>query len=281
MPVLWLITALSSTALASPPQPQLVKDIFTGITAAGSTPSYIRAVGSTVFFTADDGIHGSEIWKSDGTAAGTLRLADIAGGPAFTSYGGMLAVETQLFFTAATPAYGSELYVYETAQMAPIIAVEQPADTSLSTGTISDFGSVAVGGSYNLTFTIKNTGTANLILGTITKDGANAADFPVSAPNVTTLTIDASTTFTVQFLPGGAGAKTAALHIASNVTGAGNPFDINLTGIGATALAESNEFVSTHSSLADLAADACFYPIQRRGEQPAQVCLQPEPGRAG
>ncbi|MEI6605501.1 MAG: ELWxxDGT repeat protein [Verrucomicrobiota bacterium] len=237
----------------------MVKDIHSG--SAGSNPQSLTPVSGALYFLADDGIHGSEIWKSDGTAAGTLRLADITGGPAFTSYGGMLAVGTQLFFTAATPAYGSELYVYDSSQGAPNIAVEQPAGTSLSTGTISDFGSVLVGTNSPLTFTIKNTGTADLVLGTITKDGANAADFSVSAPASTPLARGASTTFSVQFAPSASGTRSATLHIASNVTGTKNPFDINLTGIGATALAGFNEFVSTHSSLADLAADASATPF--------------------
>ena len=34
-------------------------------------------VGNTLFFSADDGSSGSELWKSDGTAEGTVQVADI------------------------------------------------------------------------------------------------------------------------------------------------------------------------------------------------------------
>ena len=43
-------------------------------------PSLITSVGDTIYFKAYDGIHGTELWKSDGTAAGTLMVKDISPG---------------------------------------------------------------------------------------------------------------------------------------------------------------------------------------------------------
>jgi ELWxxDGT repeat protein len=34
-------------------------------------------VGSTLYFPADDGTHGSELWKSNGTTGGTKRVKDV------------------------------------------------------------------------------------------------------------------------------------------------------------------------------------------------------------
>ena len=45
--------------------------------ATTSGPSSLTGVGGTLFFTADDGIHGRELWKSDGTRAGTVLVKDI------------------------------------------------------------------------------------------------------------------------------------------------------------------------------------------------------------
>src|SRR5262245_19861264 len=62
---------------------QLVKDINPGAGAANywyATKEMAR-VGDHRVFAADDGVHGSELWISDGTADGTQMLKDIATGP--------------------------------------------------------------------------------------------------------------------------------------------------------------------------------------------------------
>jgi hypothetical protein len=114
----------------------------------------------------------------------------------------------------------------------PEIAVEQPAGTNLASGGSSDFGSVTVGSNTSLTFTIRNTGTADLTGLTITRDGTHPAEFtitsnplpPVSGPGGTT-------SFTVRFAPVAGGPRGAVLHLANNDVDE-NPFDIHLGGTG-------------------------------------------------
>src|SRR5262249_42773990 len=56
----------------------MVKDINCGSdTGVYNADLQFINVNGTLFFVADDGLHGSELWKTDGTAAGTVMVADI------------------------------------------------------------------------------------------------------------------------------------------------------------------------------------------------------------
>jgi M6 family metalloprotease-like protein len=116
---------------------------------------------------------------------------------------------------------------------APEIAVEQPVGTNLVDGSSTiNFNSVNMGSSSApFTFTVKNTGTANLTGLALAKSGTHSNDFTLGSLGSTTVAPGTSTTFTVTFSPSAIGTRTAALQIASN-DGNENPFDIALTGTG-------------------------------------------------
>ena len=136
--------------------------------------------------------------------------------------------------------------------LTPEIALEQPAGNVLSDGTGSvAFGLVNVGGSSAaITFTIKNSGTADLTGLTIGKDGINQGDFALSALSGTVIPVGTGiVTFTVTFTPGGSGQRTAAIHIGSNVSGSENPLDVTLTGSGAIANADLSSLLLSVGTL--------------------------------
>ncbi|MCX6872191.1 MAG: choice-of-anchor D domain-containing protein, partial [Verrucomicrobia bacterium] len=114
----------------------------------------------------------------------------------------------------------------------PEIAVEYPAGTNLVDGTSTvAFGTVIIAANATRSFTVRNSGLANLTGLGITIDGTNAADFTVTANPTATVAPAGSTTFTVQFTPSVLGVRTANLHLASNDADE-NPFDIALSGTG-------------------------------------------------
>ena len=89
----------------------LVKDIRPGsFVDLYLYPRNLTAVGDTLFFTADDGTHGEELWRSDGTEAGTVQVSDIRVGSRGAFPDGLTEVGDTLFFTADDGTHGRELW---------------------------------------------------------------------------------------------------------------------------------------------------------------------------
>ncbi len=91
----------------------LVKEINPGLLGPpGSSPTQLTNVNGTLFYAADDGTDGGELWKSDGTITGTLEVKDIniSFPGASASPGNLTAVGNTLFFTANDGAHGIELW---------------------------------------------------------------------------------------------------------------------------------------------------------------------------
>jgi ELWxxDGT repeat protein len=85
--VLAVVTALTGLQRASTQLARRVKDINTAVASAGSLPSKGVQIGNITYFSADDGINGSELWRSDGTTTGTWLVKDIRLGRAASNPG--------------------------------------------------------------------------------------------------------------------------------------------------------------------------------------------------
>ena len=77
---------------------RLVKDIGPGPDDA--LLSSAVNVNGVLFFSAADGVSGRELWKSDGTAAGTVMVKDIRPGALGSNPASLTNVDGSLFFQA-------------------------------------------------------------------------------------------------------------------------------------------------------------------------------------
>lgn len=77
----------------------------------GSDPYEFTNVNGILYFVANDGVHGYELWKSDGTEAGTMMVADIdEGGNAPQRPSNFTNFNNTLYFSANDGVHGEELW---------------------------------------------------------------------------------------------------------------------------------------------------------------------------
>ena len=116
----------------------------------------------TLFFSANDGVNGFELWRSDGSAAGTQLIKDINPGSASAfplyAFHARTNMNGTLFFSADDPAHGSELWKL----------VEQATQgTSLTASGFPATITAGVAGSFTVTAKNANGTTNTAYLGIV------------------------------------------------------------------------------------------------------------------
>jgi ELWxxDGT repeat protein len=86
----------------------MVKDIKSG--AGNSNPQELVNFNGSLFFQAYDGVHGFELWKSDGTETGTIMLTDVDPGTDGSYPAHFVDVNGTLYFEANDGTAGYELW---------------------------------------------------------------------------------------------------------------------------------------------------------------------------
>lgn len=107
--LLLLILAVANNLKAQ--SPYLVKDGFGGINYSDSSdPDYFAALGTTQLFIASDNVNGRELWKTDGTDAGTVLVKDINPGLASSYPANFMVLGGNAYFSANDGVNGYELW---------------------------------------------------------------------------------------------------------------------------------------------------------------------------
>jgi ELWxxDGT repeat protein len=123
----------------------MVKDINPGSASSfpgGVSPRGMVNVGGVLYFQADDGNDGTELWKSDGTAAGTVMVKDISAGSGSSKPANLTNLNGVLYFTATNGSSGIELWKSDgTANGTVMVSDIMPGSGDSNPGNLFAIGS--------------------------------------------------------------------------------------------------------------------------------------------
>ena len=198
--------------------------------------------GNTLYFTALSPGNGYELWKSDGTASGTVMVKDIRSGSGHSTPADLILVGNTLYFTALDGIHGRELW-----------ALDPDNITGLNSGS----GGGSGGGMTNVTGATSCTASPNLptglnidsstctISGTPTAEAVNAT-YEITA-TISGITYKASIWLSVSPY----GTITSAVEGAAlNLSEAMTPITLNYTSstnVNAASTVFGNRQISTGS----------------------------------
>lgn len=151
--------------------------------------------GDYIYFTRDDGMHGSELWRTDGTPENTEMVEDILGGEESSTIVQFEAFDTLALFSANSVAYGREPFKYT---FEPDIKVFNKQEY-ISGDTII-LEEQYVGDSTEKVFYLTNTGSGTIELNgdpAIALSGNDAAYFTINQPMKNSIAFHDTTTLSV------------------------------------------------------------------------------------
>jgi ELWxxDGT repeat protein len=101
------------------PAPEIIKDIWPGSANGFNYFGFAKydsfnITGNILYFAAEDGVHGRELWRSDNTGAGTYMVADLVPGIRSSSPDCFATLGNDLYFIAQNDTGMSQLWKYNT-----------------------------------------------------------------------------------------------------------------------------------------------------------------------
>ena len=111
----------------------LLRDINLTATPANSDPQGLTQLDTNLFiFTAVDAAHGRELWRTDGTSAGTALVKDIFPGPQSGAGAYFYVAGTRAFFWANDGTNGNELWITDGTAAGTHIVIDLTKPTDIS-----------------------------------------------------------------------------------------------------------------------------------------------------
>jgi ELWxxDGT repeat protein len=147
----------------------MVKDIYSG--SVSSDPNDLVNVNGIIYFTADDGIHGVEVWKSDGTSNGTVLVQDIYPGVNTSDVNNLYVVGNKVFFRADDGTNGSELWVTQVST--DVSTINESSKTQVFPNPSKS--QIFISSDININYSIYNI-SGQLVNQFITKDNMTVLD---------------------------------------------------------------------------------------------------------
>ncbi len=214
--------------LACRPTPTSPLTVISQFDADGIRRQFVNpltAIGGDVYFNAPDGVAGNELWKSDGTSAGTVMVKDIFSVPPSVAKPyewssdpqSIVASNGMLFFSAYTPANGRELWMSDGTTAGTTLLADLTGDS----GSSSPENLMAVNGRVFMTAMTEALGREPVTVIDVFTPSAPT----VLTPSGTTPAQRPSFTWTAS-----AGAVSYDVFIKNNATGANPQVSINVTG---------------------------------------------------
>jgi ELWxxDGT repeat protein len=164
---LLLILLVTEIKYATAQSPYMVKDISASTSPKNSSaPSHLANINGVTYFAADDGIHGTELWKSDGSPEGTVLVKDINNGTTSSAPIYLTNVNGVLYFSADDGINGIELWKSDGTALGTVLVKDiNPGVASASPDNLTNvngvlfFVTINVGLNSNRTQLRKSDGT--------------------------------------------------------------------------------------------------------------------------